>query len=156
MPRRKAIKKRVIVEDAIYNSKLVNMIINKILLHGKKNIAQKILYDSMKKIKDLLKKDPIEVLEKAVLNVTPIIELKSRRVGGATYQVPVEIKPDRRTGIGLRLLIKSARKRTNLGFVSKLTSEIIDAYNNTGNAVKRKDELHKMAEANKAFASFKF
>lgn len=156
MPRRKAIKKRVIVEDAIYNSKLVNMVINKILLHGKKNIAQKILYDSMKKIKDILKKDPIEVLEKAVLNVTPIIELKSRRVGGATYQVPVEIKADRRTGIGLRLLIKSARKRTNLSFVSKLTSEIIDAYNNTGNAVRRKDELHKMAEANKAFASFKF
>lgn len=156
MPRRKIIKKRIVIEDAIYNSKLVTMVINKVLLHGKKNIAQKILYDSMKRIKDILKKDPIEVLEKAVLNVTPVIELKSRRVGGATYQVPVEIKPDRRTGIGLRLLIRSARKRNNLTFVLKLTSEIIDAYNNTGNAVRRKDELHKMAEANKAFAGFKF
>lgn len=156
MPRRKSIKKRIIVEDSIYNSKLVNKVINKVLLNGKKNIAQKIIYSCMTRIKDSLKKDPIEVLEKAVLNVTPVIELKSRRVGGATYQVPVEIKSDRRLGIALRLLITSARKRNSLGFVSKLTSEIIDAYNNTGNAVRKKDELHKMAENNRAYASFKF
>lgn len=156
MSRRKKSKKRIIMPDAIYNSKLASMIINKVLLKGKKTLAQHIFYESMKKIKEITNKEPIEVLEKAVVNITPIVELKSRRVGGATYQVPIEIKQERGLSLALSFLIKSARKRPGRNMIFKLGNELIDAYNNTGNSVKKKDELHKMAEANKAFSSFKF
>lgn len=156
MSRRKKIKKRVIIEDAIYNSTLVNIIINKILLKGKKNIAERIFYGSMKKIQESTQQDPLEVLKKAIQNATPIVEVKSRRVGGATYQVPIEVKPERGNSLAVKFIIKSARKRPGKDMISKLGNEILDAYNNTGNSVKKKEEIHKMAESNKAFSTLRF
>nr|YP_010700211.1 ribosomal protein S7 [Euglena deses]WCH63355.1 ribosomal protein S7 [Euglena deses] len=156
MSRRKKSKKRIITQDAVYNSILVNMMINKILLKGKKNIAQNILYEAMKNIQDSIKQDPLEILKKAVLNVTPVIEVKSRRVGGATYQVPTEVKNERGNSLALKFLIKSARNRPGKNMIAKLGNEIIDAYNNTGNSIKKKEEMHKMAEANKAFTTLRF
>lgn len=155
MSRRKNPKKRIIASDPIYNSIVVSMIINKILSNGKKTLAQKIFYESIKKVIETIKLDPIEILEKAITNATPVVELKSRRVGGATYQVPIEIKKERGISIALTFLIKSARKRPGKNMINKLGNEIIDAYNNTGNSVKKKEELHRMAETNKAFANFK-
>lgn len=156
MSRRKTAKKRIIIPDAIYNSKLVSMIINKIMSKGKKSLAERIFYESMKKVNETTKKDALEVLERAINNITPIVELKSRRIGGATYQVPSEIKYERGISLALSFLIKSAKKRPGRTMISKLGNELIDAYNNCGNSIKKKDELHKMAEANKAFANFKF
>lgn len=156
MSRRKKSKKRVILEDPIYNSVLVSMIINKILLKGKKNLAQHIFYEAMKNIKETTKQDPIEILKKAVLNSTPLVEVKSRRVGGATYQVPIEVKTDRGNSLALRFLIKSARNRPGKNMIIKLGNEILDANNNIGNSVKKKEEIHKMAEANKAFTTIRF
>nr|YP_009541092.1 ribosomal protein S7 [Lepocinclis steinii]AYQ93625.1 ribosomal protein S7 [Lepocinclis steinii] len=155
MSRRKNPKKRIILADPIYNSVMASMLINKILTNGKKTLAQKIFYESIKKARETIKADPLEILEKAITNATPVVELKSRRVGGATYQVPIEIKKERGTSIALTFLIKSARKRPGKNMISKLGNEIIDAYNNTGNSVKKKEELHKQAETNKAFANFK-
>ena len=157
MSRKKNIKKRKpLMPDPIYNSNLATMIINKILMKGKKNVAQKIFYESMQNIKEITKQEPIEILKKAITNATPIIEIKSRRIGGATYQVPVEVKPERGNSLALRFIIKSARKRPGKDMINKLTNEITDAYNNIGNSVKKKEEIHKMAEANKAFSTLKF
>jgi len=132
------------------------MLANRILLQGKKTVAQRILYQAMKNIEDSAQKDPLEVLRQAVLNATPLVEVKARRVGGSTYQVPLEVKSDRGTSLALRWLIKSARSRSGRTMVSKLSNEILDAYNNTGAAIRKKEETHKMAEANKAFAQFRF
>lgn len=151
MSRRKNAKKRVITPDPIYSSLTASMLINKILLNGKKSLAQKIFYESIKKVKESIKADPLDILNKAITNATPVVELKSRRVGGATYQVPIEIKKERGLSIALSFLIKSARKRPGKNMITKLGNEIIDAYNNTGNSVKKKEELHKMAETNSAF-----
>jgi len=156
MSRRRKSKRRVITEDPIYNSVLVSMIINRILLKGKKSLAQYIFYEAMKNVKESSKQDPIEVLKKAVTNATPVVEVKSRRVGGATYQVPVEVKSDRGSSLALRLLIKSARNRPGKNMVTKRGNEILDAYNNIGNSVKKKEEIHKMSEANKAFSTLRF
>jgi len=156
MSRRKTAKKRVISPDPIYNSTLVTMLANRILLQGKKTVAQRILYQAMKNIEDSAQKDPLEVLRQAVLNATPLVEVKARRVGGSTYQVPLEVKSDRGTSLAMRWLIKSARSRSGRTMVSKLSNEILDAYNNTGAAIRKKEETHKMAEANKAFAQFRF
>lgn len=156
MSRRRKSKKRIIAEDPIYNSILVSMLINKILLKGKKTLAQTIFYEAMKNIKDATQQDPVTILKKAVLNTTPIVELKSRRVGGATYQVPVEIKTERGNSLALKFLVKSARNRPGKNMVVKLGNEIVDAYNNIGNAVKKKEEIHKMSEANKAFSTLRF
>nr|AMD08061.1 ribosomal protein S7 [Euglena mutabilis] len=138
MSRRKKSKKRIILQDPIYNSVLVNMMINKILLDGKKSIAQNILYEVLKNIKISLNQDPIEILKKAVTNATPIVEIKSRRIGGATYQVPIEVKKERGNSLALKFIIKSARNRPGKGMISKLENEIMDAYNNTGTSVKKK------------------
>ncbi|EPS73484.1 hypothetical protein M569_01265, partial [Genlisea aurea] len=156
MSRRKKSKKRTILQDPIYNSTLVSMMINKILLNGKKSIAQSILYEVLKNIKISLNQDPIEILKKAVINATPVVEIKSRRIGGATYQVPIEVKKERGDSLALKFIIKSARNRPGKNMISKLENEIIDAFNNTGNSVKKKEEIHKMAEANKAFTTIKF
>jgi small subunit ribosomal protein S7 len=156
MSRRRTAKKRIINLDPIYSSTLVSMIINRILLKGKKSLAQHIFYEAMKSIKDSSQKDPIEILKKAVSNVTPTVEVKSRRVGGATYQVPVEVKIDRGNSLALRFIIKSARNRPGKNMIIKLSNEILDAYNNTGNSIKKKEEIHKMAEANKAFSTLRF
>lgn len=156
MSRRKISKKRIIVQDPIYNSILVSMMINKILLNGKKSLAQNILYEVLKKIQISSKQDPIEILKKAILNATPVVEIKSRRIGGATYQVPIEIKKERGDSLALKFIIKAARNRPGKSMISKLENEIMDAYNNIGNSVKKKEEIHKMAEANKAFTTLKF
>lgn len=156
MSRRRNAKKRQIIPDPIYNSNLVTMLINRILLKGKKTIAQQIFYEAMKNIKETSNQEPIEILKKAITNTTPIIEVKSRRIGGATYQVPIEVKPERGNSLALRFIIKSARKRPGKNMINKLGNEIIDASNNIGNAVKKKEEIHKMAEANKAFSTLRF
>lgn len=156
MSRRRNAKKRCILQDSIYNSSLVSMIINRILLKGKKSLAQRIFYQVMINIKDTSQQDPLEVLKKAILNVTPVVEVKSRRVGGATYQVPTEVSPERGNTLALRFIVKSARKRPGKTMVTKLGNEILDAYNNVGNSVKKKEEIHKMAEANKAFSTLRF
>jgi small subunit ribosomal protein S7 len=151
MSRRKTSIKREVNPDSLYNSKLVSMIINRLMKKGKKSLAQKIFYDSMKNIKEINKQDPIETLKKAIENITPVIEVKPRRMGGATYQIPVEVKEERGKSLALKLLLKSTKSRTGKNMVTKLQNEIIDAYNNIGNSVKKKDEIHKTAEANKAF-----
>lgn len=156
MSRKKKAKKRSIPQDAIYNSILVSMLINKILMEGKKTLAQKIIYAAMVNIQKITKKDPLEILGKAIANIAPKIELKSRRVRGATYQVPVEIKIERSNSLALKFLVKSARNRPGRNMIIKLENEIIDAYNNTGNSIKKKEDIYKMAEANKAFTSLKF
>lgn len=156
MSRRRTAKKRLILEDPIYNSILVSMMINRILTKGKKSLAQYIFYEAMKNVKEATKQDPLEILKKAVANATPIVEVKSRRVGGATYQVPVEVKIERGNSLALRFITKSARNRPGKNMITKLGNEILDASNNTGNSVKKKEEIHKMSEANKAFSSLRF
>jgi small subunit ribosomal protein S7 len=156
MSRKKIVKKKLIKSDPIYNSIIASMLINRILLKGKKSLAQKIFYQTLTNIKETQKKDPIEVVKKAVENATPLIEVKTRRIGGATYQVPTEITQERGTSIALKIIIKSARNRPGKNICIKLENEIIDAYNNTGNSIKKKEEIHKIAEANKAFINLKF
>nr|AST09031.1 ribosomal protein S7 [Eutreptiella pomquetensis] len=156
MSRRRIAKKRQINPDPIYNSTLVTMLINRLLLKGKKTVAQQIFYQAMKKIEESTQQDPLEVLRQAIVNVTPLVEVKARRVGGSTYQVPLEVKAERGTSLALRWLIKSARTRSGREMVSKLSNEIIDAFNNTGAAVRKREETHRMAEANKAYAQFRF
>jgi len=142
--------------DARYNSVLVSQIVNKLMLSGKKSTAEQILYGAMDTMETRAKKPAIEVLEQAVRNATPMIEVRPRRVGGATYQVPMEIREDRRLALALRWLIQNARKRPGKSMMEKLSGELMDAYNNTGNTVKRKEDTHKMAEANRAFAHYRW
>jgi len=156
MSRRRKSKKRNITEDPIYNSVLISMLINKILLKGKKSLAQHILYESMKNIKETTQQDPLEILKKAIVNAAPVVEVKSRRVGGATYQVPIEVKNERGNSLAIKFIVRSARKRSGKSMITKLGNEIIDASNNIGNSVKKKEEIHKMAEANKAFTTIRF
>nr|YP_009032724.1 ribosomal protein S7 [Euglenaformis proxima]AGL11990.1 ribosomal protein S7 [Euglenaformis proxima] len=156
MSRKSIVKKRLKVEDSIYNSVLVSVIINRIMVAGKKSLAQRIFYDAMKKITESSQQDSLEVLKKAIQNVTPLVEIKSRRVGGATYQVPIEVKYDRGISLSVRFLIRAARNRPGKIMSLKLKNELLDASNNLGNAVKRKEEIHKMAEANKAFTNLRF
>jgi len=159
MPRKKIVIKKIIKQDPLYNSKLVTMIINKILIKGKKSIAQEIFYKSMENIQNKTKKDPLDILEKAFKNITPSVELKSKRVRGSVYSIPTEINQQRGTKIALCFLIKSCRERqkksANNNFIKTLTNELMDASNNIGNSVKKKEDLHKTANANKAFKKFK-
>jgi small subunit ribosomal protein S7 len=155
MSRRKIAKKRSITQDPIYNSILVSMMINHILLKGKKSIAQRIFYEAMTNIERSNRKDPIEIFKKAVANATPVLEVRSRRVGGAIYKVPTEVKPERGNSLALRLIVKAARERPGRTMVKKLANEIIDAYNYSGGAVRKKEDMHKMAQANKAFSSLR-
>ena len=156
MPRRGHIVKRDVLADPIYNDKVVTRLINNIMLDGKKGVAQRIVYGAFDRIKEQTGKDPIEVFEAAMGNVMPQFEVKARRIGGATYQVPIEVRPDRRQALGLRWLTDFSRKRTEKTMEERLASELIDASNNTGASVKRKEEMHRMAEANKAFAHYRF
>jgi small subunit ribosomal protein S7 len=156
MSRRRNAKKRQIVEDPIYNSILVSLLINRLLMRGKKTVAQKIFYQAMKKVEQSTKQDPLEVLRQAIVNVTPIVEVKARRIGGSTYQVPVEVKTDRGSSLALRWIVKSARARPGREMIFKLSNEIIDAFNNTGASIRKKEETHRMAESNKAFSNFRF
>ena len=156
MPRKGYIAKRDVLPDPLYNSKIVTKLINNVMLDGKKTVAQSIVYSAFDIIKEKEQKDPLEVFEQALDNVMPVLEVKARRVGGATYQVPLEIKPDRRQTLGLRWLITYARKRHEKTMAEKLAGEIIDAVNGNGGAFKKKEDTHKMAEANKAFAHYRF
>ena len=156
MPRKGYIAKRDVLPDPIYNSKVVTKLINNIMLDGKKSVAQKIVYGAFDIIKEKEQKDPLEVFETALNNIMPVLEVKARRVGGATYQVPLEIRAERRQTLGLRWLVLYARKRNEKTMAEKLASEIIDATNQNGGAYKKKEDTHRMAEANKAFAHYKF
>ena len=155
MRKRRAVKRDVLA-DPIYNSKLVTKIINTIMKDGKKGIAQTIFYDAMDIVKEKTNKEPMEVLNQALENISPALEVKSRRVGGANYQVPIEVKADRKQALGIRWLINYARLRGGHSMAENLASEIIDASNNTGAAVKKREETHRMAEANKAFAHYRW
>ena len=156
MPRKGYIAKRDVLPDPIYNSKVVTKLINNIMLDGKKSVAQKIVYGAFDIIKEKEQKDPLEVFETALNNIMPVLEVKARRVGGATYQVPLEIRAERRQTLGLRWLVTYARKRNEKTMAEKLAAEIIDATNQNGGAYKKKEDTHRMAEANKAFAHYKF
>ena len=156
MPRRGQIAKRDVLPDPLYNSKLVTRLINSIMLDGKKGVAQKIVYDAFDIIKEKTGNEPLETFEAAMENVMPVLEVKARRVGGATYQVPLEVRPERRQTLGLRWITLYSRKRSEKTMEERLAKELMDAANNTGASVKKKEDMHKMAEANKAFAHYRF
>ena len=156
VPRRGFIPKRDVLPDPLYNSKLVTKLINSIMLDGKKGVAQKIVYGAFDIVKEKTGKEPLEAFTAALENIMPVPEVKARRVGGTTYQVPVEIRPERRQTLALRWLVEFSRRRGEKTMRDKLSGEIMDAANNTGNAVKRKEDTHKMAEANKAFAHYRW
>ena len=156
MPRRGHVPKREVLADPLYNSVVVTKLINNIMLDGKKGVAQKIVYDAFDILKEKTGKDPLEVFEEGLNNVMPVLEVKARRVGGATYQVPIEVRPERRQTLGLRWLTQFSRQRSERTMSERLANELLDACNSMGGSVKRKDEMHRMAEANKAFAHFRW
>ena len=156
MPRRGRFEKHPLQPDPVYNSVLVSRFVNKLMMRGKKGLAERILYDTIDELERRAKRPGIEVFEQAVRNATPVIEVKPRRVGGATYQVPVEIKGDRRQSLAIRWILMAARKRTGRSMTDRLAAELMDAANNTGTTIKRREDTHKMAEANRAFAHYRF
>ena len=156
MPRRGFVPKREVLPDPLYNSKLVTKLINNIMYDGKKGIAQKIVYDAFEIVKEKTGKEPVEAFNEAMENIMPALEIKARRVGGATYQVPMEVRPERRQTLGLRWITLYSRNRGEKTMKERLAGEIMDAINGTGGAVKKREDTHKMAEANKAFAHFRW
>jgi len=156
VPRRGHVPKRDVLADPIYNDKIVTKLINNLMLDGKKGIAQKICYGAFDIIKEKTGKDPLEAFHQALNNIMPVLEVKARRVGGATYQVPIEVRAERRQALGLRWLVDNARKRSERTMSERLAGELMDATNNMGGAVKKKEDTHKMAEANKAFAHYRW
>lgn len=156
MPRKGYIVKRDVLPDPIYGDKVVTKLINQVMQDGKRGVAQKICYGAFDLIKERTDKDPMEVFEQALNNIMPVLEVKARRVGGATYQVPMEVRPERRQTLGLRWLVGYARSRGEKTMMLRLAGELMDAANNTGNAVKKKEDTHRMAEANKAFAHYRW
>ena len=156
MPRKGHIAKREVLADPIYNNTVVTKLINNIMLDGKKGVAQKIVYGAFERIAEESGKDALEVFEEAMNNVMPALEVKARRIGGATYQVPIEVRPDRRQALALRWLTTYSRARSEKTMEERLAKELLDAANNTGASVKKKEDMHKMAEANKAFAHYRF
>lgn len=156
MPRKGHIQKRAVMEDPIYKDKVVTKLINSIMLDGKKGVAQKIVYGAFDIIAEKTGEDAVEVFYKALNNIMPVLEVKARRVGGATYQVPIEVRPERRQTLGLRYLTNYSRKRGERTMRERLAKELMDAANNTGASVKKREDMHKMAEANKAFAHYRW
>ena len=156
MPRKGPVTKRDVLPDPIYNSKLVTRLINKMMVYGKRGKSQEILYSAFDTIRERTGKEPMEVFEAALKNIMPVLEVKARRVGGANYQVPIEVRPDRRTTLGLRWLVNYSRNRGEKTMEERLAYEIMDAANNTGASVKKREDTHKMAEANKAFAHYRW
>ena len=156
MPRRGNVPKREILPDPVYGSVLVTRLINSVMLDGKKGVAQKVVYGAFDQIKEKTEKDPIEVFNQAMENIMPSLETKSRRVGGATYQVPCEVRADRRQALAIRWIIAAAQKRSETTMTDRLANELLDAFANKGAAVKKREDTHKMAEANKAFSHYKF
>ncbi|WP_311408098.1 30S ribosomal protein S7 [Liquorilactobacillus uvarum] len=156
MPRKGAISKREVLPDPIYNSKLVTRLINRIMIDGKRGTASKLLYEAFDQIKAETGNEPLDVFEEALKNVMPVLEVKARRVGGSNYQVPIEVRPERRTTLGLRWLVNYSRLRGEHTMPERLAKEIIDASNNTGASVKKREDTHKMADANRAFAHYRW
>jgi len=156
VPRKGHTQKRDVLADPLYNNKVVTKLINNIMLDGKKGIAQKIVYGAFERVAADTGKDAVEVFESAMNNIMPVLEVKAKRIGGATYQVPIEVKPERRQALALRWLTMFSRKRGEKTQAARLAKEIMDAANNTGASVKKKEDMHKMAEANKAFAHYRF
>nr|YP_009398752.1 ribosomal protein S7 [Kuetzingia canaliculata]ARW67938.1 ribosomal protein S7 [Kuetzingia canaliculata] len=156
MSRRNRAKKRNVSPETVYNSKLINMLIIRILQDGKKGVAQKIIYKSLEIIENKTSQDPLEIIERAVRNTTPLVEVKARRIGGSTYQVPTEVRAYRGTNLALRWITKFAKQRNGNSMSIKIANEIIDASNESGNSIRRREETHKMAEANKAFAHYRY
>lgn len=156
MPRRGIIKKKKLAPDHAYNSTLISQFINAVMLHGKRSVAENIVYQSMETIKQKSKEDPLKTYEKALENVRPHLETKSRRVGGATYQVPIEVSIKRSTSLGVRWILRYAKDRPGKSMIEKLAAEILDAAGNRGGSVKKKEDTHKMADANRAFAHYKW
>ena len=156
MPRKGHTQKREVLADPIYNSRLVTKLINQIMLDGKKGVAQKIVYSAFETVESKTGKPAVEAFEEAMNNIMPQLEVKARRIGGATYQVPIEVRPDRRQALALRWLTDFSRRRSEKKMQDRLAGEIMDAINNTGASVKRKEEMHRMAEANKAFSHYRF
>ena len=156
MPRKGGVQKREVLPDPIYNSKLVTRLINRLMLDGKRGKASKILYEAFDMIKEQTGNDPIEIFEEAMKNVMPVLEVKARRIGGSNYQVPIEVRPERRTTLGLRWIVSYARLRGEHTMSERLAKEIIDASNNTGASVKKREDTHRMAEANRAFAHYRW
>nr|YP_006666493.1 ribosomal protein S7 [Trebouxiophyceae sp. MX-AZ01]AFQ93848.1 ribosomal protein S7 [Trebouxiophyceae sp. MX-AZ01] len=156
MARRRAAKRKALMPDPVYQNHLVEMITNHLMRRGKKLLAYRICYSSMRELGEITQKDPISVLEQAVRNVTPLVEVKSKRRGGAAYQVPVAVSPERGTTLAIRWILSSCRNRSGRTMVSRLTNEFLDASKNVGAAIRRKEEINKMAEANKAFAASRF
>ena len=156
MPRKGFIAKREVLADPIYNSEIVTKLINNIMLDGKKGVAQKIVYDAFDIIKEKTGRDPLEVFTEAMNNIMPVLEVKARRVGGATYQVPMEVRPERRQTLGLRWLTRYSRERNEKTMKERLANELMDALNGTGGSCKKREDTHKMAEANRAFAHYRW
>ena len=156
MPRKGPVAKRDVLPDPIHNSKLITKLINKLMIDGKRGTSQKILYSAFELVEERSGRNSMEVFEEALENIMPLLEVKARRVGGSNYQVPVEVRPERRTTLGLRWLVNYSRLRGEKTMVERLANEILDAANNTGAAVKRREEMHKMAEANRAFAHYRW
>jgi len=156
MPRKGHVPKRDVLPDPLYGSKVVTKLINQIMLDGKKGVAQRICYGAFDVVRDKTGRDPMEVFEEALENIMPVLEVRARRVGGATYQVPVEVRPERRQTLGLRWLVDYARERGERTMIERLAAEIMDAANNAGGAVKKKEDTHRMAEANRAFAHYRW
>ncbi len=156
MSRRRVVQKRPIPPDPVYNSRLITMMVRRIMESGKKSLASRIIYDALKIVEERTGAEPLEMFEKAVRNTTPLVEVKARRVGGATYQVPMEVRSDRGTSLALRWLIQYARARGGKTMAMKLANELMDAANETGSAIRKREETHRMAEANKAFAHYRY
>ena len=156
MPRKGSVPKRDVLPDPVYHSKIVTKFINKVMLSGKKGVAERVVYDAFEIIRAKTGNDPLEVFETALKNVMPVLEVRARRVGGANYQVPVEVRPDRRMTLGIRWIVNYARLRGEKTMRERLSGELMDATNNTGASIKKKEDTHKMAEANKAFAHFRY
>lgn len=156
MPRRSGVPKRDVLPDPVYNSKVVTKVVNQIMLDGKKGLAQEIVYGAFDIIKEKTGQEPIEVFNQAINNIMPVVEVKARRVGGSNYQVPMEIRPERRQTLAIRWLVSYARARSERDMCQRLAGELMDAYNSTGGAFKKKEDVHRMAEANRAFAHYRW
>lgn len=156
MPRRKVVAKRPVLPDSKYNDFFITRCINVLMKQGKKSLAEHIMYGALEMVRERIGEDPLKVFRQAVDNVKPVLEVRSRRVGGSTYQIPVDVPPDRRIALSMRWLVGSARSRGERGMMRRLAAELVDAYNNTGSAVKKREDTHRMAEANKAFAHYRW
>jgi len=156
MPRRKVVAKRPVLPDSKYNDLFITRCVNVLMKQGKKSLAEHIMYGALEIVRERTGEDPLKVFRQAVDNVKPVLEVRSRRVGGSTYQIPVDVPPDRRVALSMRWIVGSARSRGERGMMRRLAAELVDAYNNTGSAVKKREDTHRMAEANKAFAHYRW